>query len=403
MDKQDEAPIPRIALDGPSALVFYRDLSSQATSPADKKTNWKTASSAPVPDNAYLSDDDVAATLLEENVFGRLAPSDELSPSDDCGPSELEMVRCDMQSLGYCASASRDLKRIPYESLGVLPPSEHFPLFILTGSTQSRRVVKNVRQRTCTLAFPRRSFFRVNDIVYVPCPELLFVLMSRYLSLSGLMLLGMELCGHYRLVGSSPRRPLEGVETLYDQRPLTTVDRLTRFVTLMDNSSGIKDARRALKYIADGAASPMESILYLLLCLPRSLGGYGISTPVLNAKRPVTKSAGSLTFSKHLIPDLYWPQQRLDVEYDSEEFHSSPDRLAAGARRTLALRAMHVEVVSITYDIISDSTAFNTTARMIVRRLGMRNYKASPTVEKRRTALRSSLLHSKDIYTHLPG
>ena len=71
----------------------------------------------------------------------------------------------------------------------------------------------------------------------------------------------------------------------------------------------------------------METALYLLLCLPRKLGGYGLPRPTLNAKRKVTALAGSFTLSRTLVPDLFWSSAMFDMEYDSEEFHASAEAL----------------------------------------------------------------------------
>lgn len=234
--------------------------------------------------------------------------------------------------------------------------------------------------------------------VYVPRPELTFLLMSHYLSLTGLMLVGMELCGHYRLMSASSRQPLTSSRTLYDKQALTSTAHLARYLERCKGIGGIKEARRALRYLANDSASPMESVVYLLLCLPRSLGGFAIRRPILNAKRAVNRSAKSFTLADHLVPDLYWPQYHLDVEYDSDEFHSDDASLQAGARRTLALRSMNVEVFSLTYDVVNDTTAFEEFARMVTKRLGQRWRQPTEQELKRRKTLRADLLKQANVY-----
>lgn len=114
--------------------------------------------------------------------------------------------------------------------------------------------------------------------------------------------------------------------------------------------------------------------------------------PQLNAKRVVNTYAGSITFSRTLIPDLYWPSARLDMEYDSDEFHSDAESLAKGARRALALRAMHVDVISMTRDIVYDESAFHAAARLVSSRLGIRFRPFSESALKKRRELRELLL-----------
>ena len=60
----------------------------------------------------------------------------------------------------------------------------------------------------------------------------------------------------------------------------------------------------------------------MLLCLPYSLGGYGLPHPTMNAEMPLPKNVAA-TGRSSLRCDLYWPAVRLDVEYDSAEFHSA--------------------------------------------------------------------------------
>lgn len=387
-------PEPKIALDGPSALTFYRDRCEQESTP------WQTPPPEPFEVDSdgdiWLSDEDVAATLSTQSVFGR---SDEFEASATASGMRMPTLRrSNMQRLAQCAMRSKDLKLVPYETLGVQPPSHSSPLFILVPNPNSKRRVTCVSQRAYTHPIARYSFTRVEDSVYVPCPEFTYALMAHYLTLPGLMLLAMELCGHYRLVGALSRNPLQAQRILYNQQPLTTTARLRSFVDKCGPFSGRKSAMRALAHVANDAASPMESVVYLLLCLPRSLGGYGLSKPILNAKRPVTELAGKLTMANHLIPDLYWPEQRLDVEYDSDEFHSSPTSLTAGARRTMALRLMQVEVVSLTYDIVCDVDALDATARLVARRLGQRVYPTNAQAATAREALRDALLRKRSMY-----
>ena len=137
----------------------------------------------------------------------------------------------------------------------------------------------------------------------------------------------------------------------------------------------------------------MESVLYLLLCLSPMLGGYGLVRPILNGKRAVNREAKVFTMSEYLIPDLYWPASKLDVEYDSEAFHADRLSLRNGAKRTLALRAMHVEVVSLTSEIVYDDDSLDVVARLIGHRLGKRlPAKSNDTFSARKDALRETIL-----------
>jgi hypothetical protein len=110
------------------------------------------------------------------------------------------------------------------------------------------------------------------------------------------------------------------------------------------------------------------------------------------AKRVLGKHAGHLTLSSYLIPDLYWPKLRLDVEYDSEAFHASSESLRRGAQRTLALRVMDVDVVSLTKEVVRDVDAFDSVARLLCKRLGRRPPNPTDKYCLRRLELRELVL-----------
>ena len=382
-----------LVLDGPSALALYRDRDDLRAGlkpydePSEPAIRFDKTS-----EDSWLSDEDVAMTLSGESIFGDYGKTEDdacLVPNDENLPS---LERSSMTRMRDAVARSRDLKQIPYESLGIRPPAHSSPLYLLVPQAGRRRSVNHVRQRLCRTLLPERSFLRLGNKVYVPTPELTFLLMAHYLELHQLIVLGMELCGFYRLVGAATQSPLTSNRTLYGQTPLTTPHRIASLLDRASGVTGLPLAKRALSYLATGSASPMETALYLLLCLPRKLGGYGLPHPQLNARRQVTPRAGSFTLSKTLVPDLLWPDARLDLEYDSEEFHASEDALQRGARRALALRAMGVEVVSVTKEVVYDETAFDALARMVARAVGARVRKLTQSGERQRQLLRQKTL-----------
>jgi len=48
--------------------------------------------------------------------------------------------------------------------------------------------------------------------------------------------------------------------------------------------------------------------------------------------------------------DFAWPQYRIAVEYDSEEWHSNPDAMKRDRRRRTALEAVRWTVISIVFE-----------------------------------------------------
>ena len=381
-----------LVLDGPSAVAFYRDRDDlAATSEEESEPDQSQVELDRGSEDFWLSDEDVAAMLAVESVFGHKSFVGEGS-DESVGHSLPPLRRSTMNRMRLATSRSRDLKQVSYEELGIRPPAKDSTLYLLLPEPERRRIVKHVRRRICRVELPPYSFLRLGDDAYVPTPELTFLLMAHYLDVHELIALGMELCGHYRLVGASTDNVLASNRTLYGQNPLTTPRRIAALLDHAEGFHGLKLARRAFSYLVAGSASPMETALYMLLCLPRNLGGYGLPRPVLNVRRRVTVLAGSFTLSRTLVPDLFWPAAMLDVEYDSEEFHASTECLLKGARRTLALRSMNVEVISVTKDVVHDEDSFDGLVRLIAKALGVRLRRPTQAGELQRAILRQTVL-----------
>lgn len=212
--------------------------------------------------------------------------------------------------------------------------------------------------------FHSRSFMRIEDGLYVSTPEMAFCEMASVLSLERLIALGFELCGTYR------RASTFGLAR-YDATPLTSPGALASFIEKSPQFKGVKKARRALPRILAGSASPRESELAMLLCLPYSLGGYGLPHPTMNAEMPLPKNVAA-TGRSLLRCDLYWPAARLDVEYDSAEFHSAERLLANDSMRRIALESMDVTSVNLTAEHLRRASLFDEAAQGIARILGKR-------------------------------
>ncbi len=232
---------------------------------------------------------------------------------------------------------------------------------------------------------PPDSFVRVDDDVIVCRPELCFVQMATKMSFPQLLELGFELCGTYNL-------PSEGSKKAFQRNPLTSVESLSLFIDVIDGLRGTVDARRALPYIVEGSASPRETILTLLLCLPLRLGGCGLPQPELNHQVFLDEIARRATGKKSLRCDLYWPAARLAVEYDSDLHHTGGDRIADDATRRAVLANMGIGVVTVTRRQVTARSEFALVVQLLARHLGKRNRKTRRTWAIQEQELRSQLL-----------
>jgi very-short-patch-repair endonuclease len=199
---------------------------------------------------------------------------------------------------------------------------------------------------------------------------LVFLQVALEYSIHELIYLGLQICS-YR----------EG------DRPRCTVEELRTCAEELRGHRGRRKALRAIRYLADNSRSPMESILYMFLRLPNALGGCGFKEIVLNEKIVLDGDNNKTYFA-----DLYVPSCKLDIEYDSEEFHSSASEISRDRERAAHLEAEGYRVVSVGYSQLNNLKAFRNLARQLSRLIGKRIYIRARKFFESFVALRDLLL-----------
>ena len=104
----------------------------------------------------------------------------------------------------------------------------------------------------------------------------------------------------------------------------------------------------------------MESILYMLLRLPYSLGGCGFSNIKLNIQI-------SLVNGKYYVADFIDPKFKLILEYDSFMHHNNISSFSEDSIRAEKLEDLGYTVKSIKFSQISTANNFLTLAKNIAR------------------------------------
>lgn len=183
-------------------------------------------------------------------------------------------------------------------------------------------------------------FFQYRKDVFVSTPEALFVQLSRKGSAVEILKLSFELCGTYAM----DERNGAG----FRNRPaLTSVERLRDFalsIGLGDKSRVVK----ALRFARNGSASPMETKLALMLGLPPSKGGYGLGMPQMNHEVKAPKQLKKRLIHAVYHCDLFWPESRVALEYDSSAFHANAQALTSDSKRKNDLETMGITVFTVT-------------------------------------------------------
>lgn len=258
--------------------------------------------------------------------------------------------------------------------------------------TSTKRLVTHVFGQQV----PFGAFLKIGHGVCVCAPQYTFMGMSAHVDLVDAVRIGMELCGTYsrwRLEPDHMGDPyyFEHNETrlcTFRLPPVMRVSHAQAFVERMSSIRGSAGAKAALKLVLDGSASPMETATYLLLCLPKRLGGYGLPKPTLNPKLIISNPDGL----KERYPDLFWPGANIDVEYNSDTEHSGEWSRYRDSKREVELTVANVKVLPLTRNQLMNADEFDAFAQGLRRMLGVRSRKPDLGWVYKRDELRSRLL-----------
>ena len=252
-------------------------------------------------------------------------------------------------------------------------------LHLLFASPALRSRAARIASHVFADTLPEGSLVRLSERVLVASPELAFAQMAESFTFERETMAGMELCGTYAIMPD---------ETLRERTPLTNAGLLTSFaIALMGPRS---KAAQAARYALNGAASPMEAKLALLLCLPTTRGGYGFPLPELNCRIELGEDARKLYDAAFCRADLFWREAGLDVEYDGRAAHDGNAHVVDVAREQ-ALEAQGISVTRLTYAQIESPEAFDVVAKTLGRRLGKGVRVRARDFEESRLFLRGEL------------
>lgn len=259
------------------------------------------------------------------------------------------------------------------------------PVHFLVPNATARTRRKNTCCHIAPINLPEGSLVRIGNDAYACCPELCFVLMATLMTPVQLIELGHELCGTYRL-------SLQGPARCSDRAPLTSVAELRAFLDTCEGLPGVKKARRALRYITPNSASPMETILIMLLCLPFNLGGYALPVPLQNYRIDFPKRSRNLCSKQYYVCDLYWPDAKLAIEYDSDEGHTGSLNITVDASKRNELLHLGITVITVTRLHLKNPEHVDRIARLVAMRLGERFRNGERGNPEKRRELRQELL-----------
>lgn len=256
------------------------------------------------------------------------------------------------------------------------------PVDLLVPRRRSRYTDRDVRCHVFATNLPGHPFVEVVPRVFVASPGLLFsqiaamltagLASSRIVPFAQLASLGYEFCGSYSLDG--------GNRGFLGRKPVASVAGLSLCLAEVGPVAGAKLARRALGFTCDGAASPAEANIALLLSLPTSCGGRGIPLPRLNDRLRLDRKAAAFVGGvRGLSPDLLWwargphgEDLPIVMEYDSDLEHADRRSLHRDNGRRSAFREIGARVFTVTADQLYDQRRFGLVAEQLAGAAGWR-------------------------------
>ena len=267
-----------------------------------------------------------------------------------------------------CASSKRDLAQFdlnafqrPGKDVDVLVP----------GKAEIRRV-KGFRHHSAGGRLPDGALVDAGGGVLVCSAPLLFVQLSEGKSLIECIKLGFFLCGTYSPEPSAPSGTVE-------RHPLAVKDELEKALDEMKHLRGASNAAAAMRWVLDGAASPMEVELALPFFLPPKLGGRYLEKPAMNYPIPLSAKGRRILGKEAVRIDVYWPDQKVGLEYDSKSNHGRLEEHGNDQARALVLRSMGIHIESVTKQQVDDRRQIDILAN-ILRSYGVKRAERLPGV-----------------------
>lgn len=266
------------------------------------------------------------------------------------------------------------------------------PIRLMVPSYAHRISKRSYKYRVHSRGLPKDAFRQLGDRVCLASPELCLIQSACVLSRYQLMELCMELCGTYALLPEEPRG------YICRNFQLASVASIRSFLREASELHGSKRLSIILKYLQDGSNSPMETRAYLLACLPKRYGGFGLPKAELNARINLDAEERRIARREHFKSDMSWPHAMVIVEYDGHDDHESRESRARDATRRNILLSKGYTVFTLTGRQLCNAFEFAKVVADIARSIHHRMRDFPENWEDRHRILRRELFKSMTSY-----
>ena len=295
-------------------------------------------------------------------------------------PAERTPLRAQPLLPTNCAFRKHDIEPLIPEWITdeFLAPTDGV-LHLLSFDNSQKRLHSDVTVHAWTGPIPEGSFYELSSGIWVESPAFMFLQAASILDQKTLIAFGDELCGLYSFDRRDVKRGFRKRE-----RPLLTIGQLTQFVHQAGKWKYQKRAQKALKHIVANSASPMETLDEMTICLPGTLGGYLVTTPIMNEEVHLEGKAARIARREKCYLDMGYASKHLDVEHHGKNDHSSPEQMDSDRARVNGLKEMGFEVIELTKGQVYDLEAYECIIKRIARILDIQlNHRALGHTQQR--------------------
>ncbi|MCI8366352.1 MAG: hypothetical protein HFJ66_01955 [Eggerthellaceae bacterium] len=181
---------------------------------------------------------------------------------------------------------------------------------------------------------------------------------------------------------------------VFRREAVMTPESLAELIEEQPVLAGSKRAKELSAFIGPGAYSPPEVFLKLVFSLPMAKGGLAIPGIIANWSVPQSPKGKTVSGRDNLVLDLYQPDSRIAIEYDSDAMHFNRGQAAKDSSKRLALEEAGIKVIAITTAQLRDGGYLRAVGETIYAHMGRRfriRSKNFPTEWKKLLAAGSSL------------
>lgn len=261
------------------------------------------------------------------------------------------------------------------------------PLDVVVGPKGRRHHCDRLREHVSAAPLTDDQLLHVDRGLAVCRAPVVLVQLARGHDEVDLARLAYELAGTYALTPWAD----EGYER--DVRPLVELGDLVGYARAA-HALGVRGAKRAceaLKLVVPGSNSPRETDGAVFMARSRARGGMSLGGFVMNPQIQIPEPLSRVVGRSVIRPDFYWPDYGLILEYESNEFHATPEAMKRDERRRRAFEAAGYLHRRLLNDVVSSDEQLNLFMSELVSHVDPYRAPASAAMLEKRRALRARL------------